>query len=29
MSMGKGLLPDTHPLCAGAARSTVLKTPTS
>jgi oxalyl-CoA decarboxylase len=24
MSMGKGLLPDTHPLCAGAARSTVL-----
>jgi oxalyl-CoA decarboxylase len=25
MSMGKGLLPDTHPLCAGAARSTVLK----
>jgi len=25
MSMGKGLLPDLHPLCAGAARSTVLK----
>jgi oxalyl-CoA decarboxylase len=25
MSMGKGLLPDTHPQCAGAARSTVLK----
>src|SRR5881409_459214 len=25
MSMGKGLLPDTHQLCAGAARSTVLK----
>ena len=25
MSMGKGLLPDTHPLCAGAARSSVLK----
>src|SRR5688572_8080469 len=25
MSMGKGILPDTHPLCAGAARSTVLK----
>ncbi|MGE0852758.1 MAG: oxalyl-CoA decarboxylase [Hyphomicrobiaceae bacterium] len=25
MSMGKGLLPDTHPLCAGAARSTVLR----
>jgi oxalyl-CoA decarboxylase len=25
MSMAKGLLPDTHPLCAGAARSTVLK----
>jgi oxalyl-CoA decarboxylase len=25
MSMGKGLLADTHPLCAGAARSTVLK----
>src|ERR1700724_3318545 len=24
-SMGKGLLPDTHPQCAGAARSTVLK----
>ena len=24
MSMGKGLLPDTHPQCAGAARSTVL-----
>src|ERR1700733_2812479 len=24
MSMAKGLLPDTHPLCAGAARSTVL-----
>jgi oxalyl-CoA decarboxylase len=23
--MGKGLLPDTHPQCAGAARSTVLK----
>src|SRR5207237_9249763 len=23
MSMGKGLLPDTHPQCAGAARSTV------
>src|SRR5437667_5326638 len=23
MSMAKGLLPDTHPLCAGAARSTV------
>ena len=30
MSMGKGLLPDTHPQCAGAARSTVLKrSPTS
>src|SRR6202161_2517550 len=25
MSMGKGLLPDTHPQSAGAARSTVLK----
>jgi oxalyl-CoA decarboxylase len=25
MSMAKGILPDTHPLCAGAARSTVLK----
>src|SRR6201982_2422779 len=25
MSMGKGLLPDTHPQCAGAARSTVLR----
>jgi oxalyl-CoA decarboxylase len=25
MSMAKGLLPDTHSLCAGAARSTVLK----
>ena len=25
MSMVKGLLPDTHPQCAGAARSTVLK----
>src|SRR5450631_3371820 len=25
MSMGKGLLPDTHQQCAGAARSTVLK----
>ena len=25
MSMGKGLLPDTHPQCAGAARSTVLE----
>src|SRR5437660_747108 len=25
MSMGKGVLPDTHPQCAGAARSTVLK----
>jgi oxalyl-CoA decarboxylase len=25
MSMAKGLLPDTHPLCAGAARSMVLK----
>ncbi len=25
MSMAKGLLSDTHPLCAGAARSTVLK----
>src|SRR5438094_8686218 len=25
MSMGKGLLPDIHPQCAGAARSTVLK----
>ncbi len=25
MSMAKGLLADTHPLCAGAARSTVLK----
>src|SRR6476646_37893 len=24
MSRGKGLLPDTHPQCAGAARSTVL-----
>jgi oxalyl-CoA decarboxylase len=24
MSMGKGLLPDVHPQCAGAARSTVL-----
>src|SRR4029077_1628634 len=24
MSMGKGLLPDTHAQCAGAARSTVL-----
>ncbi|WP_088343139.1 MULTISPECIES: oxalyl-CoA decarboxylase [Rhodomicrobium] len=24
MSMAKGLLPDTHPQCAGAARSTVL-----
>src|SRR6201995_4686459 len=27
MSMGKGLLPDTHPQCAGAARSTVLAQP--
>src|SRR4030088_520396 len=25
MSMAKGLLPDTHPQCAGAARPTVLK----
>jgi oxalyl-CoA decarboxylase len=25
MSMAKGLLPDMHPQCAGAARSTVLK----
>lgn len=25
MSMAKGLLPDTHPLCASAARSMVLK----
>jgi oxalyl-CoA decarboxylase len=25
MSMAKGLLPDTHPQCAGAARSRVLK----
>src|ERR1700684_2085260 len=25
MSMAKGLLPDLHPRCAGAARSTVLK----
>src|ERR1700704_3267029 len=25
MSMAKGLLPDTHPQCAGAARSPVLK----
>src|SRR5471030_541186 len=25
MSMAKGLLPDTHPQCVGAARSTVLK----
>ena len=25
MSMAKGLLPDTHPQCAGAARSTVLR----
>src|SRR6202048_2694933 len=25
MSMAKGLLPDPHPQCAGAARSTVLK----
>src|SRR5450631_3036827 len=25
MSMAKGMLPDTHPQCAGAARSTVLK----
>ena len=25
MSMAKGLLPDTHPLSAGAARSTALK----
>ncbi len=25
MSMAKGLLPDTHPLCAAAARSTVLR----
>ncbi|MFN0262909.1 oxalyl-CoA decarboxylase [Tepidamorphus sp. 3E244] len=25
MSMAKGLLPDTHPLCASAARSLVLK----
>ncbi len=25
MSMGKGLLPDDHPQCAGAARSMVLK----
>jgi oxalyl-CoA decarboxylase len=25
MSMAKGILPDTHPQCAGAARSTVLK----
>jgi oxalyl-CoA decarboxylase len=25
MSMGKGILPDTHPQCAGAARSTVLQ----
>src|ERR1700721_2371042 len=27
MSMSKGLLPDLHPQCAGAARSTVLKEP--
>src|SRR5438874_5718153 len=27
MSMAKGLLPDTHPLSAGAARSTALKDP--
>src|SRR5947199_1715558 len=27
MSMAKGLLPDTHPQCAGAARSTVLAQP--
>jgi oxalyl-CoA decarboxylase len=25
MSMAKGLLPDTHPQCAGAARSTVIR----
>ncbi|PPR64240.1 MAG: Oxalyl-CoA decarboxylase [Alphaproteobacteria bacterium MarineAlpha4_Bin2] len=25
MSMAKGLIPDTHPQCAGAARSTVLR----
>jgi oxalyl-CoA decarboxylase len=25
MSMAKGILPDTHPQCAGAARSTVLQ----
>jgi len=25
MSMAKGILPDTHPQCAGAARSTALK----
>jgi oxalyl-CoA decarboxylase len=25
MSMAKGILPDTHPLCAGATRSLVLK----
>ena len=25
MSMAKGILPDTHPQCAGAARSTVLR----
>src|SRR5690606_19657496 len=25
MSMAKGILPDTHPQCAGAARSLVLK----
>ena len=25
MSMAKGILPDTHPQCAGAARSTVLE----
>src|SRR6202050_3206200 len=25
MSMAKGVLPDTHPQCAGAARSTVVK----
>jgi len=25
MSMAKGILPDTHPLCAGATRSMVLK----
>src|SRR4029453_5606618 len=27
MSMAKGLLPDLHPQCAGAARSTVPKDP--